>query len=112
MLQIANRRLTEIMGAIDAGIIHSDSLHGGQLGVILYYYHLYEVTEENSYREKTLQLLDEVVSNLQTGNSRLMKYTFGSGAAGFGYILHFLESRKFIEMDLRQEMEELDKYLF
>jgi lantibiotic biosynthesis protein len=112
MHQIANRRLTEITGAIDAGTIHSDSLLGGQLGLILYYYHLYEVAEENSYREKTLQLLDEVVDNLQAGNSRLVKYTFGSGAAGFGYMMSFLEKRKFIEMDLRQEMEELDQYLF
>jgi lantibiotic biosynthesis protein len=112
MLQIANRRLTEIIGVIKGGSIHSDSLLGGQLGLILYYYNLYEVTEENSYKETTLQLLHEVVNNLQAGDARLVKYTFGSGAAGFAYIMNFLENRKFIEMDLRQELEELDQYLY
>jgi lantibiotic biosynthesis protein len=112
MFQIANRRLTEIQSAIESGTVHSDSLLGGQLGLVLFYYHLYEVTEEDSYRGKTLKLLEGVVDNLHAGNSRLIKYTFGSGAAGFGYIMSFLSRRKFIDTDLREELGELDHYLF
>jgi lantibiotic biosynthesis protein len=42
----------------------------------------------------------------------LIKYSFGSGGAGLGWMLSFLESRKFIDVDLVVELGELDHYLF
>jgi lantibiotic biosynthesis protein len=112
MLQIANRRLTEINRTIEAGLIWSDSLLGGQLGLVLYYYNLYEATEEHAYREKALKLLAEVIDNWQGGSTRLVKSSFSSGAAGFAWLMTFLAQRNFIDTDLRTELEELDNYLF
>jgi lantibiotic biosynthesis protein len=112
MLQIANRRLTEINRTIETGRIASDSLLGGQLGLVLYYHQLYEVTEEHAHREKALQLLAEVIDNLQAGNARLVKSSFSSGAAGFAWLMNFLAEKNFIDTDLREELRELDNYLF
>jgi lantibiotic modifying enzyme len=112
MLQIANRRLTEINRTIETGRTIADSLLGGQLGLVLYYHQLYEATEENRYREKALQLLTEVIDNLQQGNSRLVKFSFGSGAAGFGWLMTFLVQKRFIDANLPEELGELDNYLF
>jgi lantibiotic biosynthesis protein len=112
MLQIANRRLTEINRTIETASSRADSLLGGQLGLVLYYSQLYEVLEEHQYREKALQLLQGVIDNWESGNTRLTTSSFGSGGAGFGWTLTFLAEKKFIEADLDEELEELDKYLF
>lgn len=112
MLQIARRRLEEINRTIEKGVTASDSLLGGQCGLVLYYYHLYEVTEENVYREKTIALLEEVIDNWHAEKTRLMGSTFGSGAAGFAWVLSFLVRKKLIGVDLGDELSELDNFLF
>lgn len=112
MLQIANRRLTDIHRTIEAGKTNSDSLLGGQLGLVLYYFQLYEVLEEHTHREKGLQLLTEVIDNWQAGSTRLIKTSFSSGGAGFAWLMTFLAKRNLVEIDLRGEFEELDNYLY
>lgn len=112
MIQIANRRLTEINRIIETTKTRADSLLGGQLGLVLYYSQLYEVLEEHRYRDMALQLLQEVIDNWEAGNTRLMTSSFGSGGAGFAWTLTFLSQKKFIDVDLNEELSELDKYLF
>lgn len=112
MLHIAQRRLEEINRAIEQGVSNSDTFAGGQSGLTLYYYELYEATEKNEYKEKALALLTDVLQHFQQGEPKLIGSSFCSGAAGFAWVLQYLHKKQFIALDINAELADMDEYLF
>lgn len=89
-----------------------DTFFKGRLGMIFYYYHLYKATEIPAIKHKTEAMLEQVFDNINAARPSLIGAALGTGGAGFGYIVNFMCREGFLELEVDNEFEELDKYLF
>ena len=112
MIQIVQRRLDEINSIIQAKQSTNNSFLSGRSAIVLYYFHLYEVTGNNEYRNKAMVELEEIVQNLQSGEPKLFGSSFSTGGAGFAWVVGFLRQHNFIDWNLQEEFAEFDSYLF
>lgn len=112
MEQITSKVLDSINRRLEEGLADNDTLLGGNLGLALYYYQSYRTTEDICYRNKGHALLEQVFSNLNSGEPRLTGSAFSSGGAGLVYLVNFLVQEHLLEFDTATGFEELDSYLF
>lgn len=112
MEQITTKELDKIHRILAGGKGENDTLLGGNLGVAFYYFQLYKVTEDAEYLDKGNSLLEEIFSNLNNGMPGLIGPAFSSGGAGLLYVLNLLTRERWIDLDMKNGFEELDKYLF
>jgi lantibiotic biosynthesis protein len=89
-----------------------NSLLGGGLGLAHYYFTLYQLFENDQYAEKALDLVEQA-ANLQDEDAKvLFGPTFSSGGAGLGYIIKTFHNDGLLDMELDEELNDLDEYLY
>lgn len=112
MQQIAQQKLDHINDVLEKTSPKNDTLLGGKLGSAFYYYHLYKATRNKNYSVKAEDMVAEVFESLNSDSPKLVGAAFSSGGAGLGYVVNYLVKEGFLDFDIDNEFEELDKYLF
>jgi lantibiotic biosynthesis protein len=90
----------------------NDSLLNGSLGMILYYFTLYEAFQREEDAAKGNELLEGIFSRLNSGDSLIMNPSYSKGVSGFLYVLELISKNGFIDIDIREEREDLEEYLY
>lgn len=108
----ATEKFHELHRIIESKIPANDSLLGGKLGMVLYYFSLYEALGQQGYAEKSVALLEEVLQQMDTTSPEIFGNSFGAGGAGLGYVITVLHNAGLIEINLQEELELLDQFLF
>lgn len=88
---------------------YNNYLLEGKLGLVLYYFSLYEAFGGIEYANKCIELLEEVMNQEGDEPSPLAGTGFANGTAGLGYILSVLQKAELIDIDLQEELNELDE---
>ncbi len=106
--QVAQATLSLIHKKIGQGSAPNNFLLIGKLGLVLYYFSLYEAGEDETNADKCIELLEEVMNEEDEQLPPLYGTGFASGTAGLGYILSLLQKAGLLDMDLQEELEEMD----
>lgn len=80
----------------------------GKLGLVLYYFSLYEAMGNEAYANRCIELLQEVLDE-EDGTPPLYGTGFASGTAGLGYILAVVQKNGLLEIDMQEEFAAMDK---
>lgn len=112
MQQIAQKYLNELNSLLADHAGNNDTFLSGRLGLSFYYYHLYKATETPSFKHKAESLVEQVLANINSAKPSLVGPTLGSGGAGLGYTLNFMQQEGFLELEVNDELDEMDAYLF
>lgn len=102
----------QIHAQIEQSTPKDDSLLGGKLGLVHYYYNLYLIFQEDEYAERALDLVEEAANLHDDAAKTLFGAAFSSGGAGLGYTLKTLHNYGLLEMELAEDLADLDDYLF
>jgi lantibiotic biosynthesis protein len=97
--------------SIEAAVPAGHSLLTGKLGLVLYYFSLYEGLGENEYADKAIDLLEAVMNQKDDELPLLAGTGFSTGTAGLGYILSLMKTSELVEIDLQEDLGELDASL-
>lgn len=89
----------------------NDSLLSGSLGMILYYFTLYEAFQREQDSIKGSELLEGIFSRLNSGDSLIMNPSYSKGVSGFLYVIDLISKNGFVDVDVRDERDELEEYL-
>ncbi len=92
--------------------IDNDSFLGGRLGLLFYLYHLAGVTGNDLYASRAEEMLAAVFDNINDGGSSLPGTAYSSGLTGFSFVLSFLNKEGYIGLDIKAELEDVDRLLF
>ncbi|MBL7731361.1 MAG: hypothetical protein JNM88_09295 [Chitinophagaceae bacterium] len=96
---------------IEAASCNSNSLLTGKLGLVLYYFTLYQAFEDEVYADRCIELLQEVMDTEEDDPAGLTGVNFANGTAGLGFILALLNKYGLTEIDLAAEFHDMDKGL-
>jgi lantibiotic biosynthesis protein len=88
-----------------------NSLLGGRLGMVLYYYSLYKAFGKKEDAEMAVANLEITVAAIDTDKPQLYGTSFASGSAGLGYIINLLNNNGLIEFEMN-ELATMDQLLF
>ncbi|MCX6317653.1 MAG: hypothetical protein NTW29_10200 [Bacteroidetes bacterium] len=97
---------------IDAGTTRDDSLFGGNLGLVLYWWEWYRYTGNNKYAKKASLLLALVIQRLDDDTSNLKGTSLSRGGAGLALVLLLLEKEGMISSSDGQAINALNELLF
>jgi lantibiotic modifying enzyme len=97
---------------IEAGESENDTFLSGNLGLVLYYYLLFEETGSKERKKKGAKLLENIFEKLNSGEPGIAGPLFSSGGAGLGIVLAFLEKNNWIAEAEKVDTKELDEFLF
>ena len=86
----------------------SNYLLTGKLGLVLYYFSLYEAFDDPDYANKSIELLEEVMNQESEIPAPLSGTGFATGMAGLGYILSVLQRAELAQINLEEDLKELD----
>ncbi|THU34983.1 hypothetical protein FAM09_23635 [Niastella caeni] len=89
-----------------------NTFFSGRLGLLFYFYHAYQATDNSDFYQLGEKLLEAVFEDLNSGNPGLIGTAFSSGGAGLGYVVNALNKQRLITFEVDNEFNELDKYLF
>lgn len=93
---------------IESSLPFSNYLLTGKLGLVLYYFSLYEAFGEPDYANKCIELVEEVINQEAEEPAPLSGTGFATGMAGLGYVLSVLQKAELVEIDLVEDLKELD----
>lgn len=102
----------QIHTLIEQSTPKDDTLLGGKLGLVHYYFYLYQQFGNDEYAERALDLVEEAANLHDDESKTLFGAAFSSGGAGLGYTLKTLHNYGLLEMDLSEDLADLDDYLF
>jgi len=102
-------RIHEIIQDHEPG---NDSLLNGRLGMVLYYHSLWMVCHQDAYLQTAYRLLEKVFDNMNSNAPGLAGASLGSGVAGLAGVVSLLHKGGWLDMDIREELAELDTYLY
>lgn len=97
---------------IDNNEVLNDSLTTGNLGLVVFYYNVYNALGNKSDADRAKFLLQSIFNRINSKETFLFNGTFANGICGFNSCLNYLSKHQFIELDLKEECEELDSFLF
>lgn len=112
MSKLINHQLENINNILSSNDSVQNSFLGGSLGILFYYFHLYNVTGDTAIFKKAESLIENVFEDVNNGDPKLLGTLFSSGGAGLGYVVNYLQKYKWIEFDINTEFKDLDSYLF
>lgn len=112
MKYIVDKKLEDIYHHVSRENDRQNAFLTGRLGMVLYYFNLYIVREEDHYRSNGEQLLEKIFDELNSADPRLRGTSLCSGGAGLGYVVNQLAAAGVLQFNVEQEFQELDKYLF
>lgn len=108
----AEKLFRQIHAIIEQHQPENDSLLGGGLGLCHYYYTLYQVFGLDEYAEKALDLVEHAANLPDDAAKTLFGPTFSSGGAGMGYVITTLHADGLLDMELTEDLQDLDEYLY
>jgi lantibiotic biosynthesis protein len=88
----------------------NNSLLGGTLGLCMYYYTRYQLWGSKEDADKAVDLVASVLQDLE--HNPIWGYTYGSGAAGLGYMLQLLCKAGMVDMDIETEYAAMDAFIY
>lgn len=107
--------LSRIHSAIEQGVPEYRYLLTGKLGLVLYYYSLYEAEENEEYADACIGLLQEVMDGEDVEKDELPPFFgtgFATGTAGLGYMITLVQKKGLAAIDLQEELQELDHTIY
>jgi hypothetical protein len=87
---------------------NNQGLMHGNVGLSVYFYHLYQSTNNPEYERIADNLLDKVFSNLTS----FLSTDFENGLAGIGWGIEYLVQNGFAEGNTNEILEEIDNKIF
>jgi lantibiotic biosynthesis protein len=90
----------------------NDSLLGGGLGLSLYYYTRYKVLRNNKDADMAIDIIADILQRFNNSKDPNLKHSFGSGAAGLGYLLNLYRKDGLIDTGIKKEFAPMDEYIF
>jgi lantibiotic biosynthesis protein len=90
----------------------NDSLLSGSLGMIIYYFTLYQAFRREQDSIKGNELLESIFYRLNSGDSLIMNPSYSKGVSGFLYVIDLISKNGFVDIDLRDERDDLEEYLY
>ncbi|VXB33654.1 conserved hypothetical protein [Flavobacterium sp. 9AF] len=86
----------------------SDGLMDGKLGMVYYYFNLYEHSKEDFHLLKIEEYLEIIFQNIETSKSDLLlKSTLENGLSGLGFILQLLVNANLLGEEYKKEINEI-----
>ena len=83
-------------------------LSGENYGALLFLYYYADFTKEKKYALLAEQVMDKLLAQLE---SNLAGFSYSSGYAGIFYLFHFLQEKKFIDLDFSDAEEAVENYV-
>lgn len=108
----ANQSFQNLDSIIRNATCANDSLLSGSLGMIMYYFTLYQAFRREEDSIKGNELLETVFSRLNSGDSIIMNPSYSRGVSGLLYITDVISKNGFVDIDIRDERGELEEYLY
>lgn len=108
LLQDAMTVIPLLHKKIEAGSPQYNYLLIGKLGLVLYYFSLYEAQGNEAHADKCIELLEEVMNEEDEQQAPLYGTGFATGTAGLGYIFTLLRQSGLVEIDLEEQLQEMD----
>jgi lantibiotic modifying enzyme len=106
-------RLPGLTNLIAGNPVSQNNLSRGELGVILYYFYLSRVLDEEAHAREAYRRLENLLRSLTAGNAAdLMNPTLAGGLAGLGMALEVLINEGFIEDEYDDFLFRLDQSVF
>jgi lantibiotic biosynthesis protein len=84
----------------------------GEIGLILYYFTLYEAWGRESDREKGAALLEETFSKVRHLPVNAFGASLAKGLTGFLYIISYLNKKQLAGTERKKEIKAMNRYLF
>ena len=94
---------------IESGSPVNNYLLSGKLGLVLYYFSLYEAFDDADAANKSIELLEEIMNPEEGEPAPLSGTGFANGTSGLGYVLALLQNAELIEVNLQEDLHELDE---
>jgi lantibiotic biosynthesis protein len=111
--EIIDKRVKSLISIIENTEDKNDSLLSGQIGKILYYFYLFRYFEEDQYADKGVEILENVLHNIETKKSSyLLKFPFGSGMSGLGFVISLLKDEGIIDIDFENQLISFDEIVY
>jgi len=113
LLKVAESRVTEIAECIYKELNTNPygafgGLFGGNFGPLLFLFYYADFSKDEKYALLAEQFLDKLLTHLE---SNLPGFSYSSGYAGMLYLFHFLQEKKFIDLDLSDSEEVIENYV-
>lgn len=90
-----------------------DGLLSGKIGVALYLFEYAKYTQNDTHATQAQTILEDIFVRLYAKESRLsVSGSWSSGIAGLAHISEYLVKENFLELDLNDEFEFVDDFLF
>ena len=109
----AEHRVAEIAACIYEAMKNNpyhtmQGLFGENYGALLFLYYYADFTKEKKYTQLAEQVLDKLLAQL---GSNMAGFSYCNGYAGILYLFHFLQEKKFINLDFSDFEEIAENYL-
>lgn len=85
--------------------VSQGGLHNGRLGIILFFYHYANYSQDSEYQETADCMLKKILDELQAD----MPVDLNFGVCGLGFLLGYLLSKGFVDGDLDEILEDVDR---
>jgi len=83
-------------------------LYGGNFGALLFLYYYADFTKEKKYARLADHVLDKLLTHLE---SNIPAFSYATGYAGILYLFHFLQEKKFVNLDFSNSDEIIENYM-
>ena len=90
-------------------MLKSSGLFHGQMGLSIFFYHLYKSTGDKNNEKMADELLDQVYGNL---TSSLYPIDFENGLAGIGFGIEYLVQNGFVDANTDDVLADVDDKIF
>lgn len=94
---------------ISEGVLMFSNISGGANGAILFYLHLYKLTSDDQYLNKTYELIEKSINKYQF-NERF--YSFCGGLAGIHWTMSYLIKNEIVEESVYDALSDTEVFLY
>lgn len=110
---LASCQLDILNRLISSNTTTKDGLLSGKIGVVLYLFELSKYTQKEIYDSQAQEILEDIFIRLYAKESHLNSSgSWSNGIAGLAHVSKYLVDNNFIELDLDDEFEFVDDFLF
>lgn len=100
--ELSRRTFQSLDESYPVGLVH------GQMGISIYFYHLFQIEKDDSYKRIAEQLLDDALDKLSSEPSISVE----SGLAGIALGITHLIKSDFVEGNINELVEDIDNLIF
>ena len=96
---------------IRQAVVSNPSLMSGKLGLVLYYFTLFEARGDAKEAAKGRSLLEEIFEEINGGSGKLSNPSLSKGLSGFLYLIHYLDRKNLVPIRMK-DYKPLEEHLF